>query len=124
MFSHLVIGTNHVEAAKVFYDGVLGTLGHPPGQLAGDRVVYATDAGILVVTVPFDKKAATPGNGITVGLNAPNPAAVDAFHAIGIELGGIDEGQPGPRTAIPGSYAAYLRDPTGNKILAWCMMQA
>ena len=38
-----------------------------------------------------------------------------------VAAGGTDEGAPGPRDAIPGSYAAYLRDPTGNKLVAWCM---
>jgi hypothetical protein len=49
---------------------------------------------------------------------------VDAFHAAGIQAGGSDDGAPGPRPAMPGSYAAYLRDPTGNKIVAWCMKGA
>ena len=33
--------------------------------------------------------------------------------------GGTDEGAPGPRSALPGAYAAYLRDPGGNKICSY-----
>ena len=124
MFTHLVVGANDVPAAQKFYDAALGALGHGPGSDAGNgRVSYATPAGMLLLTKPIDGKPASFGNGITVGLSAPNAAAVDAFHAQGIAAGGSDEGAPGPRDAIPNSYAAYLRDPTGNKLVAWCVTE-
>ena len=37
----------------------------------------------------------------------------------GLAAGGTDEGQPGPRGHLPGAYAAYLRDPAGNKVCAY-----
>jgi predicted lactoylglutathione lyase len=55
---------------------------------------------------------------------AANPQSVDNFHSAGIAAGGKSEGAPGPRDAIPKSYAAYLRDPTGNKLVAWCVKQS
>ena len=126
MYSHMVLGANDIPAAKKFYDAALGALGHAPGNEMDDgkRVVYAGEAGILLITKPLNGKPATHANGGTVGFSAPSPEAVDKFHAAGIAAGGTDEGGPGPRDAIPGSYAAYLRDPTGNKIVAWCMKQA
>jgi catechol 2,3-dioxygenase-like lactoylglutathione lyase family enzyme len=124
MFSHIVLGSNDIPAAKKFYDAVLGALGYAPGNEMGDRVIYAAESGILMITRPYDGQTATFGNGVTVGLSATTPEAVDAFHAAGLQAGGTDEGAPGPRPAIPNSYAAYLRDPTGNKVLAWCVKQA
>lgn len=125
MFTHLVLGADDLPAARKFYDAALGELGIPPGKDAGiDRVVYAGPEGMLLLTKPIDGKPASFGNGITIGLSAPNVAAVDAFHALGIAAGGSDEGAPGAREAIPNSYAAYLRDPTGNKIVAWCVQEA
>ena len=56
---------------------------------------------------------------MTVGFAAATPEEVDAFHAAGLAAGGADEGQPGPRGHLPGAYAAYLRDPAGNKITAY-----
>jgi catechol 2,3-dioxygenase-like lactoylglutathione lyase family enzyme len=123
MFSHVVVGANDIPEAKRFYDAAMGALGHPPGQDAGDSVVYFAETGILLVTKPYDKGTATFGNGVTIGLHAPGADAVDAFHAKGIEAGGSDAGPPGPRDKIPNSYAAYLRDPTGNKIVAWCVKE-
>lgn len=124
MYSHIVVGANDIAAAKTFYDAALGALGHGPGAAMGDRVVYSSDAGILLLTKPIDGNPASFGNGITIGFSAPDAAAVDAFHAQGIAAGGRDEGAPGPRPAIPNSYAAYLRDPTGNKLVAWCVRDA
>ena len=124
MYSHIVVGANDIAAAKTFYDAALGALGHGPGADMGDRVVYSSDAGILLLTKPIDGNPASFGNGVTIGFSAPDAAAVDAFHAQGIAAGGRDEGAPGPRPAIPNSYAAYLRDPTGNKLVAWCVRDA
>lgn len=124
MFSHIVIGANDVAAAKTFYDAVLGALGHEPGNDMGERVLYMADGGMLLVTKPFDGQTATFGNGVTIGFNAANPEVVDAFYAAGLANGGTDEGAPGPRPAIPNSYGAYLRDPTGNKLVAWCVKAA
>ena len=123
MFSHIVLGSNDIPAAKTFYDAAMGALGYTAGTETpdGSRVIYQADSGILLITKPYNGEPATYANGGTVGLTASSVEAVNAFHAAGIAAGGTDDGAPGPRPAIPGSYAAYLRDPTGNKILAWCM---
>ena len=55
---------------------------------------------------------------------APSRDAVHKFHEAGIANGGTDEGLPGPRTFTPTAYAAYLRDPCGNKICAYCFAPA
>jgi catechol 2,3-dioxygenase-like lactoylglutathione lyase family enzyme len=45
--------------------------------------------------------------------------AVDRFHAQGLAAGGRDDGAPGFRPDYaPGYYAAFLRDPDGNKLEA------
>ncbi len=42
------------------------------------------------------------------------------LHAKALELGGTDEGAPGP--SGDGFYAAYFRDLDGNKLNAFCMV--
>ena len=125
MFSHIVLGADDVQAAKKFYDAALGALGYEPGvEMPGaERVLYQAATGILLVGKPINGEPATYANGGTVGLAAATPEAVEAFHTAGIAAGGSNEGDPGPRPAIPGSYAAYLRDPTGNKLVAWCVKE-
>lgn len=123
MFSHIVLGADDIPAAKKFYDAILGALGQGEGTMTPDeaRVIYQGEDGILMITKPYNGEPATFANGGTIGLNAPTADSVDAFYAAGLASGGTDAGAPGPRPAIPGSYAAYLRDPTGNKLVAWCM---
>ena len=46
--------------------------------------------------------------------------AVDAFHAAALAHGGRCEGAPGVREGMdPVFYAAYARDPDGNKLCAY-----
>ena len=44
----------------------------------------------------------------------------DKAFLYGLAHGGTCEGAPGPRAFAPTAYAAYMRDPTGNKICAYC----
>ena len=120
MFSHIMIGTNDLDRAKVFYDNLLGTLGVPPGAVDRHRVFYRTKTGTFSVSKPIDGKAATHANGGTLGFAASSPEQADAFHAAGLAHGGVTcEDPPGWRGEKPGRmYIAYLRDPSGNKICA------
>ena len=51
---------------------------------------------------------------------APTRAAVHRFHEAALANGGTCEGAPGPRKFTPTSYAAYVRDPDGNKLCTYC----
>lgn len=130
MFSYVALGTRDLARAIAFYDAVLATLGHarlsgydPDGTSAAWGL---DDPGPhLWVTAPFDGGPASPGNGTMVSLLAASRAEVDAFHAAAIARGGSDEGRPGLRAAYgPHFYAAYVRDPDGNKLNAVCYKPA
>ncbi|MFM7444877.1 MAG: VOC family protein, partial [Tabrizicola sp.] len=70
---------------------------------------------------PFDGNPASVGNGTMVSFLAQTRAQVDAFHAAALAHGGTDEGAPGLRPQYgPHFYAAYVRDPDGNKLNAVC----
>jgi predicted lactoylglutathione lyase len=64
-------------------------------------------------------RSASVGNGTMVAFQAKDPAQVDRLPAIALDHGGSDEGAPGLRGG--GFYAAYFRDPDGNKLNAFCM---
>ena len=130
MFSYISLGTRNIVRSTQFYDAVLAPLGHrqinhydPDGLSAAWGV---DDPGPhLWLTQPFDGKPATSGNGTMVSLLAETRAAVDAFHAAALANGGRDDGAPGPRPQYgPNFYAAYVRDPDGNKINAVCYKPA
>lgn len=121
MFSHIMVGTNDMDASKAFYDAVLGALGYEPGTIDDKgRCFYFTATGIFSISVPIDGQPATAGNGSTVGFAVDSPEAADAWHAAGVANGGTTlEDPPGIREGALGQlYLAYLRDPSGNKICA------
>ncbi len=120
-FLYLTLGTNDLARAARFYDAALAPLGLVRRATEPDEVGYAHPddrRARLWVTLPFDGAPATVGNGSMPAFTAPNRRAVDAFHAASIAHGGTDEGAPGLRPYGPGFYAAYVRDPDGNKLSA------
>ena len=125
MFTHVTVGTNDPDRARAFYDAVFGALGipgqpTPRGAWYGDPDPEAA-SGAFFVTTPRDEQAATHANGGTIGFKAQSPAQVDAWYAAGMANGGSDEGPPGPRDYGMPLYAAYMRDPDGNKLCALFM---
>lgn len=127
MFSHVTIGSNDIGKSKPFYDALLQPLGLVRHMDYPNAVGYGPAGGRpqLWLLTPLDKKAATVGNGITVGLEAANRSAVDDAHKAALAAGGMDEGAPGIRARYhPNYYGAYLRDPDGNKICVVCHRKA
>jgi catechol 2,3-dioxygenase-like lactoylglutathione lyase family enzyme len=122
VFSHVFIGAVDLDASVRFYDAALGTLGIGNlGPFGSGWILYGRDKPAFIIAKPGDGEAPT-SNGVTIGFAARTPAEVDAFHAAGLTGGGTDEGAPGPRSHLPGAYAAYLRDPAGNKICSYAFV--
>lgn len=122
MFSHVTIGSQDPDKLAEFYDRVLGTLGIEELYKFEGLAAYGTLAGPKTfILKPFDGSPHVPGNGGHVAYLAPSRAAVDAFYAAALEMGGTSEGEPGLRPHYhPNYYGAYVRDPDGNKIQAVC----
>ena len=119
VFSHACLGANDLAASTKFYDAALAALGVKNlGPFGDNAVLYGKDKPALLVLRPGNGQAPS-SNGVTIGFAAASHADVDAFHAAGLAAGGTDEGAPGPRGHLPDAYAAYLRDPAGNKICAY-----
>ena len=119
MVGYVTLGTNDHARALRFYDELLGLLGAQRLMEFGPFVMWGTsmENACLAVTTPYDKKAASVGNGVMVALRATSKAQVDAIHGKALALGGSDEGAPGPRG--DGFYAGYFRDLDGNKLNAF-----
>jgi catechol 2,3-dioxygenase-like lactoylglutathione lyase family enzyme len=122
MIGYVTLGTNDLERAAAFYDRLLELIGARRFMEAETFIAWAVapDKPALSVTRPYDGNAATVGNGVMVALLVQKPEQVDALHARAMELGGADEGAPGPR-GDSGFYACYFRDLDGNKLNAFCM---
>lgn len=119
VFSHACLGATDLDASTKFYDAALAPLGIKNLGPFGDAcVLYGKSKPAFLVLKPGNGEPPS-GNGVTLGFAAASPADVDAFHAAGLAAGGTDEGAPGARSHLPGAYAAYLRDPAGNKVCSY-----
>lgn len=115
MIAYVTIGTNDLARAAAFYDALLAEIGGRRFMEDELFIAWGTrqEAAGLAVTRPFNGCAATVGNGTMVALHAGSRAGVDRLYATAMALGAHDEGPPGQRN--DGFYAAYFRDPDGNK---------
>ncbi len=122
MIGYVTLGTNDLERAAAFYDELLKLIGAGRFMEEDTFIAWAVapDKPAISVTRPYDGKTATVGNGVMVALAVNKPEQVAAIHAKAMELGGADEGAPGPR-GDSGFYAGYFRDLDGNKLSAFCM---
>lgn len=121
MIGYVTLGTNDRERGVKFYDAVCGELGVGRMMEEDQFIAWGTPGGGagIGLTRPFDGNPATVGNGVMVALEAKDKDQVHRLHAIALENGGTCEGPPGPRGE--GFYAAYFRDPDGNKLNAFVM---
>ena len=129
MIGYVTLGTNDLPRAVKFYDELLGSIGATRFMEEDNYFVawaITPDQPSLAVSVPYDKNAATVGNGTMVALFMENTAQVDTLYNKAIELGAQCEGKPGfrPEEADSGFYAGYFRDLDGNKLNAFYMVEA
>ncbi len=123
MLLYVTLGSNDLARSQRFYDATLATLGLSRRKQDDVEIGYGAESDSrcrLWVVTPYDRNAATIGNGSMVALEAGSRAAVDAFYAAALAHGGTDEGGPGLRPFHAHFYAAYVRDPDGNKLSAVC----
>lgn len=116
MIGYVTLGTNRFDDAAKFYDALLGELGAGRFMDSDTFIAWSKGMGSPAISIckPHDGNAATVGNGIMVAIPVDAPEKVDALYAKALELGGTDEGAPGPRG--DSFYAGYFRDLDGNKL--------
>ena len=132
MLTYVYFGTNDLARATRFYDATLTLLGMQrcvTGDPEWDRIsagwgTYEDEGArelAFWIGKPFDEQPATTGNGSMVAFRARTWKEVDDFHTAALANGGSSEVAPGLRLHYnPDFYAAYVRDPDGNKLAAVC----
>jgi catechol 2,3-dioxygenase-like lactoylglutathione lyase family enzyme len=122
MIGYITLGTNDLERAAVFYDALAAEMGTGRMMEWPGAIAWGTPGGGAGVglTAPFDGNTASVGNGVMVAFEAKDADHVQRIYDVAIANGGTCEGPPGPR-GEGGFYAAYFRDPDGNKLNAFIM---
>ena len=119
MLSHVSIGVKDLAKARGFYDAALKELGYKCLMDGDGYAYYGTNGpefGIMAVKHPVP---ANPESGLHICFDGAKRADVDAFHAAALKAGGTSDGAPGLRPEYyAGYYAAFIRDPDGNRIEA------
>jgi predicted lactoylglutathione lyase len=121
MLGYVTLGTNDLERAAKFYDAIAAELGTSRMMEWPGAIAWGTPGGSagIGLTAPFDGQPATVGNGVMAALEASSKEQIHRLHEIALANGGTCEGPPGPRG--DSFYAAYFRDPDGNKLNAFMM---
>ena len=73
---------------------------------SGGRLYSGKGTGMFGVLGPYDKNPATIGNGTMGGFRFDTAEEATAFHAKALELGAVNEGDPGER--VPKAFFAYF----------------
>ncbi|MEO8307239.1 MAG: VOC family protein [Pseudomonadota bacterium] len=122
MISYLMVGTNDLPGAVRYFNALMQELGATKVYDSETSSGWGWGIGtsMFIVATPFDKKPAGVGNGSMVSFSAESREKVDAYHAKALALGGTSEGAPGLRGET--LYAAYFRDPDGNKFNFICYL--
>ena len=120
MIDHVSIAVRDLKAAARFYEPLLATLGMTKlGDWPDAAVGYGKKYPEFWINRRKDMAPVAADSGVHICLRAPSVQAVDAFHAAALAAGGSSDGAPGLRAHYHENYyAAFIRDPDGNRIEA------
>jgi catechol 2,3-dioxygenase-like lactoylglutathione lyase family enzyme len=116
MIDHVSIAVRDLAAGERFYEAVLETLGYAKLVVRPETVGF----GKRYPEFWLNHRPATGGagadSGVHVALRASGRHTIEAFHRAALAAGASCDGPPGLRRE--GYYAAFVRDPEGNRIEA------
>ena len=121
MIDHVSIGVVDIPRSGRFYDAVLKPLGYT--RLSDGEASLGYGAKEVRLWLGSAAKPVKPDmkSGLHFCFVAPDRRSVDAFHAAALKAGGAENGKPGVRADYgPKYYAAFVIDPDGYRIEAYC----
>jgi len=120
MIDHVSIAVRDLAAATRFYEAVLGAIGMKVIDRRDTTVGFGKQYSEFWINGRAGMAPVAIGSGAHICFRARSTAMVDAFHAAALAAGGASDGAPGlrPHDGEGGYYAAFIRDPDGNRIEA------
>jgi catechol 2,3-dioxygenase-like lactoylglutathione lyase family enzyme len=117
MIDHVSIAVRDLAVSARFYELILEPLGFTRLAEHPTRVAFGGKYPELWLNARPTMAPVAADTGAHICLRARSTAAVDAFHARALASGGTDDGAPGLRQATQVVYyAAFIRDPDGNRL--------
>ena len=119
MIDHVSVGVSDLQRAARFYESALAPLGLSRLVTRPATVGFGKNYPELWINLRAGMAEVAPESGIHICLRAKSAGEVDAFHAAALDAGGQSDGAPGlrPHDRVR-YYAAFVRDPDGNRIEA------
>jgi catechol 2,3-dioxygenase-like lactoylglutathione lyase family enzyme len=120
MIDHVSVAVRDLKKAEVFYGALLAPLGMTKlREWPGAAIGYGKKYPDFWINLRSAMDRVADDSGVHICLRAIDAAAVDAFHAAALQAGGTSDGMPGLRAKYHDDYyAAFIRDPDGNRIEA------
>ena len=120
MIDHISIAVRDIRSAEIFYTGLLAPLGLIKLREWPDAAVgYGKKYPEFWINRRAGMAPVVADSGVHICLRAESTMAVNAFHAATLAGGGTSDGAPGPRPEYNDRYyAAFVRDPDGNRVEA------
>ena len=125
MIDHVSIAVSQLQRSIKFYEEVLAPLGMTKLVERDATVGFGKRYPEFWVNLRPDRAVEPADSGAHVCLRARDIAAVDGFFTAALEHGGERDGPPGMRPQYSDTYyAAFIRDPDGNRIEAVTFIEA
>ena len=119
MIDHVSIAVRDLLGSARFYEAVLAPLGYAKLVTRPKTIGFGKKYPEFWLNERRNMMPVDADSGVHICLRARDAETVQAFHATAIEAGGSSDGVPGPRSGeMQGYYAAFIRDPEGNRIEA------
>ncbi len=121
MINHISIGSADLAKSRKFYDATLKPLGYSCLTKDDTSAGYG-DADVRFWVLKSGRPVAPNAeSGLHLCFDAPTRKSVDAFYKAALTAGGKDNGKPGVRESYgPTYYAAFVIDPDGYRVEAYC----
>ena len=125
MIDHISISVRDLNAAEHFYTELLAPLGMTKLREWPDAAIgFGKKYPEFWINRRADMAPIPADSGVHICLRVREKAAVDAFYSAALAGGGTSDGAPGFRAKYHQSYyAAFIRDPDGNRIEAVTFIQ-
>jgi catechol 2,3-dioxygenase-like lactoylglutathione lyase family enzyme len=117
MIDHVSIAVRDLANSERFYAAVLAPIGlSKVRELPGAAIGFGKKYPEFWINKREAMQRVAQDSGIHICLRAPDVPSVNAFYAAALKEGGVSDGEPGVRMHYDeGYYAAFIRDPDGNR---------